>query len=257
MNTAKLLSIAEHAHYPFKSYPHSSCKTILFPGCSFPSQFPKTTDALATLCRSAGIGVAYDCCGSPLAGFGDVKGANRVLGNLCRRFDRLDCERVVLVCPNCQQHLESRIGRKVIGILELFEELGVQNASAFDNGKLFVPCPDRKSHTTEQKLRSSFDLQGVETLNHAPCCGLRPDLASKGAEYSTRLGKKAIEQAGDECIYTYCASCAGQFARLGHPNCRHAVSVILGIDEQPDSKHALTNRAKRKFDRNTDPVEGK
>ncbi len=257
MNTAKLLSIAEHAHYPFKSYPHSSCKTILFPGCSFPSQFPKTTDALATLCRTAGIGIAYDCCGSPLDGFGDVKGADRVLNNLRRRFDRLDCERIVLVCPNCHQHLEGRIDRKVIGILELFEELGVRNTSEFGVGKLFIPCPDRKSHTTEKRLRSNYGLQRVETLDHAPCCGLRPDLASKGANYSARLGNKAIEQAGGERIYTYCASCAGQFARLGHPNCRHAVSMILGIDEQPDSKHALANRAKRKFDRNTNPIENR
>ena len=51
MNTAKLLSVGEHAHYPFKSYPSAQCETILFPGCAFPSQFPRTMDKLAQVCR--------------------------------------------------------------------------------------------------------------------------------------------------------------------------------------------------------------
>ena len=253
MNTAKLLSVAEHAHYPFKSYPHAACRTILFPGCSFSSQFPKTMDALSLLCREAGIGVAYDCCGSPLAGFGEQKSAKRVLGSLNRRFDQLKCERVVLVCPNCRDHLAGKLDCELVDVFDLFEELQIQSIGQFSTGKLFIPCPDKERRATEQKLRSRFDLSAVKTFDHAPCCGLHPDLAGKGAEYSARLGRKAIEQAEGNRIYTYCASCAGQFSRLGHPNCRHAVSVVLGIDEEPDSRHALANRAKRVFDHKTDP----
>ena len=254
MNVAKLLSVAEHAHYPFKSYPHGDCRTILFPGCSFPSQFPQTMDALALLCRKAGIGIAYDCCGSPLAGFGEQKAAARVLRNLDRRFAQLKCERIVLVCPYCEKHLAGKLECEIVDVFDLFEELGIGRSGDFGTGKLFIPCPDRKRRVTESKLRSLYDLSNVETLEHAPCCGLRPDLVSKGSDYAARLGKKAIEQAEGERIYTYCASCLGQFSRLGYPNCRHAISVALGIDEQPDSKRALANRAKRKFDRNTDPM---
>jgi len=254
MNVAKLLSVAEHAHYPFKSYPHKTCRTILFPGCAFPSQFPQTMDALSLLCREAGIGVAYDCCGSPLAGFGEQQAAERVLRNLNRRFAQLNCERIVLVCPNCENHLADKLNCEVVGIFDLFEELGIDCAGCFGRGRLFIPCPDKKQRATESKLRKLYDLSGVETLNHAPCCGLRPDLASKGPDYSAKLGKKAIEQSEGKRIYSYCASCLGQFSRLGYPNCRHAVSVALGIDEQPDAKRALANRAKRKFDRNTDPL---
>lgn len=254
MNTAKLLSVAEHAHYPFKSYPRKECKTLLFPGCSFPSQLPQTMDALALLCRAAGIGIAYDCCGSPLAGFGEQKAAERVLRNLRRRFAQLKCERIVLVCPNCKQHLADKLECEIVDIFTLFGELGIDCAGTFSSGRLFIPCPDKKQRATENNLRSLYDLSNIETLNHAPCCGLRPDLASKGSGYSAKLGKKVIDQAENERIYTYCASCLGQFTRLGCSNCRHAVSVVLGIDEQPDAQHALANRAKRKFDRNTDPL---
>jgi Fe-S oxidoreductase len=255
VNIAKLLSVAEHAHYPFKSYPRKACHTILFPGCAFPSQFPRTMDALSQRCRDAGIGVAYDCCGSPLAGFGKAKSAQRVLDNLNRRFKQLGCERIVLVCPNCHAFLKGQLVCELIDIFDLLEELEVENVGEFGNGRLFVPCPDRKEHATEEKLRALCDLSGVVTLDHAPCCGLRPDLASKGADYSARLGRKAFEQAGGERIYTYCASCAGQFSRLGFADCRHIVSIQLGIDEQPDSSRALANRARRKFDRNTSPIE--
>lgn len=254
MNVAELLSVAEHAHYPFKSYPREDCKTILFPGCAFPSQFPKTMDELALLCRKAGVGVAYDCCGSPLAGFGKQKSAERVLRNLNQRLAQLGCERVVLVCPNCENHLVGKLNCKVMNVYDLFEELGIDCLGKFESGKLFIPCPDKKPRTIEKKLRSLHDLSDVETLEHAPCCGLRPDLARKGPDYSSKLGNNVVKQAEGERIFTYCASCLGQFSRLGYPNCRHVVSTVLGIDEQPDSKHALANRAKRKFGRNIDPL---
>lgn len=254
MNLAEFLSVAEHAHYPFKSYPRQKCKTVLFPGCAFPSQFPKTMDALSLLCREAGLGVAFDCCGNPLEGFGRQRDAERIINNLNRRFKDMGCERIVLVCPNCWHYLTGKVDCEVISVFDLFEELGVRNVDEFAEGGLFIPCPDKKQRILEAKLRSLYDLSEVTTITSAPCCGLRPDLAKKGPEYSTKLGRKVIEKAEGRLLYTYCASCLGQFSRLGYDNCRHVVSVVLGIDEPADSKRALANRAKRKFDRNVEPL---
>ncbi|MBQ9069084.1 MAG: (Fe-S)-binding protein [Eggerthellaceae bacterium] len=255
MNTAKLLSVGEHAHYPFKSYPKQQCDTILFPGCAFPSQFPRTMDKLSQVCREAGFGVAYDCCGDPVESYGEHKSAARILRNLQRRFDALGCKRVVVLCPSCTKHLTGKLDCEVVHLFSILDELGLEGTE-FGTGSLFIPCPDKKMRTTEGHLRQQCDLSAVKTMEKIGCCGLRADLASKGPEYVSSCSGKIIERSKEEggVLYTYCASCLGQFSRMGYDNCRHPVSVILGVDEAPDSGNAFMNRAKRKLDRNTNPV---
>ena len=256
MNTAKLLSVGEHAHYPFKSYPKQACETILFPGCAFPSQFPRTTDALADVCRKAGFGVAYDCCGDPVESYGEHKSAQRIQRNLQRRFDALGCKRVVVICPSCFNHLRGRLDCEVVHLFQILDELGLERFASFEKGSLFIPCPDRDTHEIEESLRASCDLSDVPTMTKVGCCGLRADFASQGPEVVTKLSNKIIDTSKKEggTLYTYCASCLGQFSRMGYNDCRHVVSVLLGVDEGPDSARALMNRAKRTLDRNTNPL---
>ena len=252
---AKLISVSEKARYPFKSYPTQPCETLLFPGCSFPSQFPRTMDALSQLCRNAGMGVAYDCCGNPLEGFNEPQKAQRVIDSLNRRFANLGVKRAVFVCPNCLSYLDGKVNCEVVSIFDIFEELGTPCAGEFHQGSLFIPCPDKKKRVLEQKLRSLYDLSSVQTMEGVACSGLRPDLASRGPEYVAKLSNMIIDKADNQCLYTYCASCLGQFSRMGYQTCTHVVSVVLGVTETPDSAHALANRARRKFDRNTNPCQ--
>ena len=252
---AKLLSVGEHAHYPFKSWPSQKCETILFPGCAFVSQFPRTTEALAQRCREAGFGVAYDCCGDPVESYGEHKSAARISRTLQRKLDVRGCTRVVVLCPSCLQHLRNTLDCEVVHLFAILDELGL-SASDFRHGSLFTPCPDRETREIEGCLRGSCDLENVKTMTKVGCCGLRADFASKGPEVVARLSTKIIDASKEEggLLYTYCASCLGQFSRMGYSNCRHAASVVLGIDEEPDSGRAFLNRAKRKFDRNTNPL---
>lgn len=254
MNTAKIITLVEKTHYPFKSYPSASCETILFPGCSFSSQFPRTTERLAQLCREAGFGVVYDCCGDPLEGFGREKSAQRVLRNLDRKLQRLGCKRLVLVCPTCRKHLMGKLSCEIVTIYDVIDELGIDLPESFGAGSLHVPCPDKKTRQLETKIRQLSDLGQVKTIAKAGCCGLRADLTSRGPEYVKKLSGIIIDNADEGMLYTYCASCLGQFSRMGYNDCRHVVSVLLGVDEEPDSARALMNRAKRTFDRNTNPL---
>ena len=254
MNTAKLITLIEKTHYPFKSYPREACDTILFPGCAFPSQFPRTMDRLSELCRQAGFGIIYDCCGDPLEGFGKEADSLRVLKNLDRRLGRLGCKRLVLVCPTCRKHLEGKLGCDVVTIYDVIGELDVDLPESVGEGSLHIPCPDKKSRLLEGKMRGLSDFDQVRTISKAGCCGLRADLASRGPEYVKKLSNIIINSADGGMLYTYCASCLGQFSRMGYNDCRHVVSVLLGVDEEPDSGRALMNRAKRKFDRNTNPA---
>lgn len=249
VNTARLANRLEKGHYPFKRYPKDVCETVLFPGCSFPSQFPRTMDALAELCRERGIGVAYDCCGSPLDGFGVEGGTARVLAGVERRLRRVGCRRVVTVCPNCEALFRARLGLPVVSAFELFAELGVEAKGRFGPGVLFVPCPDKARRQGERRIRALYDLSAVPTLEEAGCCGLLPAIAVRGPAAIAACTREVLEAVGERGLYTYCASCAGQFARMGCTRVRHVVSVVLGVDEKPDTAHALFNRARRRFER--------
>lgn len=255
MNTAKLITVAEKSHYPFKSYPRTQCKTIFFPGCAFPSQFPRTMDALSELCRKAGFGIAYDCCGEPLKGYGEKESGERVLANISKRLERLGCERLVVICPTCYKHLSRNLDCcEIASIYHVLDELGLDGSTELAEGRLYIPCPDKKNRELENKMRAGCDMTAVQTMEVYTCCGLRADLASRGPDYVKKLSNIIIDNAEGGRLYTYCASCLGQFSRMGYDNCRHVMSAILEIDETPDSGRAIINRAKRKFDRNTNPL---
>ena len=253
MNMAKLVCVAEKRRYPFRRYPRTRCATLLFPGCSFPSQFPRTTDALERLCTAHGVGVAFDCCGHPLDGYGERKAAVRAVDRVKRKLDDLGVERLATVCPNCLAYLVPRIDVPVVSVVELLQEWGVGAGAVFPEGVLHIPCPDRGTRKGEALVRDFADMGAVETLAGVGCCGLRPDVALKGPQVVRACTDRILGAAADRTVYTYCASCAGQFDRAGYGNCRHAVSVLLGVDEAPDCAHALANRARRRFDRAVEP----
>lgn len=259
MNIAKLINLTEKGHYPFKAYPSVDCDQILFPGCSFPSMFPKTMDAIAQFAREQGLGVSYDCCGKSLAGYGAAKVGERVLEGLEHRLGARHVKRVVTLCPNCLDHLGPRLSIEIVSVFQWLAELGFEAQGSFDEGSLFIPCPDRVSRKTEQLIRDNWDLSQVKTLEKVGCCGLRPEIYSKGADFAAKSTKRALDAADGDTLYTYCSSCLGQFSRVSKSagstgDFRHVLSVLLGIDEQPDVEHAFMNRAKRKFDSGVNPI---
>ncbi|MGI6755585.1 MAG: heterodisulfide reductase-related iron-sulfur binding cluster [Atopobiaceae bacterium] len=256
INTAKLTNALEKGHYPFKHYPHTRCETVYFPGCSFPSQFPETNAAVSEFCRERGVGVVYDCCARSLVGYGMEASAERALSGLLARLQRIGCSRVITACPNCLEYLSRTTDLEVVSLVDYFVHERVAAQSTFAPGLLFIPCPDKQDRTLERALRAAYDLSAVKTMEKAGCCGLRPEIFSQGSEVSSRAGTRVIDAAGDKIIYTYCASCLGQFARLGYARCRHVVSIILGVDEAPDAQHALANRARCKFAAQVEPKAG-
>ena len=270
MSLFDAISMLEKGHYPFSAYPKSFCKSILFPGCSLTSQFPHTTDALVRVCRGMGMGVVYDCCATAVAAQGKDALAGRVLSRIRGKLERLGCEEVVFACPNCYAHMAGKLGIRCISIYEklLQWQEGPQSerfaklvarergaALAKPRGVLFIPCPDRARHAWESQARMLIDLDDVTTLRGVPCCGLKPELACRGREAVRALDEVIFAKAAGQTIYTTCASCAGQFARMGYAGgVRHVLSVLLGVDEAPDCAHAIPNRARRKFDRNLEPL---
>ena len=238
--------IAEKKNYLFRNYKKGKCKSVLFPGCNFPSFFPKTTEYLVKAFAEKGIGVAYDCCGKPIAELGMAKVENEGLDALLKRLKNEGVEELVLLCPNCYYYLKPRIDIPCVSIYDKLKELGIGKHIPDETVHLFVPCPDKTSHSLKSSLESFLDGK-TEVIKGVQCCGLGGCAAAREPEISQSF-RNAVREQGIETVYTYCASCAGAMKRGGVENVHHVLVDILGTDEQAElSFKTIWNRAKHKF----------
>lgn len=232
----------EKRDYRFRNYKNAEGKSVLFPGCNFPSFYPETTRYLAGLVRrEAGMGTVFDCCGKPVAELGMKDQEERILADLNRRLLQAGVEEVVVLCPNCYHFLKGRLRAKVTDIYSKLAELGLGQKVP---GSLFVfpPCPDRQDRELLGKIRIFLERE-PQVEEAVQCCGLggsgsvrEPGLA---AEMTETLDRK-------KTVCTYCASCSGAFARKGY-RAEHLLLKILGREEAPDIRQSLLNRVKSAY----------
>ena len=56
---------------------------------------------LVKLLKEHGIGVAYDCCGKPIAELGLEVDEKRIIQRINDEFEKRGVEEVIMLCPNC------------------------------------------------------------------------------------------------------------------------------------------------------------
>lgn len=242
MHLSQRLMLLEKRHYPFRRWPKGPCSTLLFPGCNFPGQFPRATAYLEALCRERGVGVAYDCCGKPLGDAGDEAGSEHALAALERRLNALGVERVYTLCPNCASYLAPRLSVPVGSVYALLKDWGWSSPAQPPRGLIFPPCPDRQEGRWLEEAGALLPLDGLRQVEKVPCCGLRHDIAAHGPQAGEKLCALAREQLEGKPLFTYCASCSGQFARHGCGPVHHLLPWLLGVDEAPDCARSFLNR---------------
>lgn len=243
MNLSQRLMLMEKRHYPFRRWPKGPCSALLFPGCNFPGQFPKTMAYLEELCRERGVGVAYDCCGKPLDDGKDTAGAEKSLSALEKRLKKLGVQRVYTLCPNCAAYLGPRLSVPVSSVYELLKSWNWSAPAQPPEGLVFRPCPDRKEGKWFGEAGELLSLDGLRQVEKLPCCGLRHDIAAHGPQAGEKLCALARNQMNGQPLFTYCASCSGQFARHGCTPVHHLLPYLLGVDEAPDCARSFLNRA--------------
>ena len=239
--------IQEKKDYIFANYKNQTKNSVLFPGCNFPSFFPKATKQIIELLRKeAGIGVVFDCCGKPIAELGLLDKENEIIKRIEERLEKAGIEEIILLCPNCYHFLKPRLKVKVVSIYEKLHELGLGRKLL---GKLhiFPPCPDRESLEILQDIRVFLE-EKPEIINSAQCCGLGGCAGGKEPELAGDMVRVMAEEAENtkNRIYTYCASCSGNFVRKGYLEAEHILLSVLGLAEKPDTKKSIINRAKTK-----------
>lgn len=246
--TGYVMLLLEKKKYLFRNYKGALGKSVLFPGCNFPSFYPKTTRYLEQLLKPYGIGVVYDCCGKPVAELGMDEDADRILARIGQQLRKQGIEEFIMVCPNCYHYLKGKLPVKLVSIYEKLQELGLceKEKTLRKGNRVFLPCPDRYEKELFAQIQGLFD-QELIPITGAQCCGLGGCAAGKEPELVKCFSNEVKKEIGTDSLGVYCASCAGAWARQGISDVHHLLCDLLGVEEQPDIRHSLWNRMKRKF----------
>lgn len=241
----------EKKNYIFKNYKHSNTKSILFPGCNFSSFYPNATKKIANILKKEyNIGIAFDCCGKPVAELGIKEYEGNIIKNIEKNLELYGIEEIITLCPNCYYFFKPRIGVKIVTIYEKIFELGIK---VFDTDfpkemNLFLPCPDKESKYIKELILKLIPSckDNIKEIKDINCCGLggcamanERDIAKSFVE---KLKSKSLNN-----LYVYCATCAGNFNRNKINNIHHLLLDLLNIKENISNKTSLLNRAKFKY----------
>lgn len=235
--------LTEKRNYLFRNYRHAVSSSVLFPGCNFPSFYPRTMKKLAELfMEKEGIGAVYDCCGKPLSELGLYDQEEKIVRRIEREFQERGITEAIMVCPNCYYFLKPRLSVQVVSIYEKLTELGLGRKIP-GGGRIFCPCPDREGREWLKQIEL-FMEKPCEPMKQIQCCGLGGCAAIKESELAREMAEGIEKESG---LYVYCASCAGNLARSGCMDVWHVLAGILRTEERPDTGKSLLNRMKTKF----------
>lgn len=236
--------ITEKNNYKFRNWKHVTSGSVFFPGCNFPSMYPKTNAVLVKLFKDHGIGTVYECCGKPISELGLANDEERILNEIRVRLQAAGVTEVVTACPNCRYFFGDRLGAEVVSVYRKLSDLGLGKKLEGDM-EFYLPCPDRTERIWIEEMRPF--INGEITINDsAQCCGLGGNAAVCEKEIADRFVKK-LGESTEEHVFTYCASCMGRFRRRGLKSIDHVLPLIMGTNEQPDTAKSYINRVLTRF----------
>lgn len=233
--------------YKFSNYRKGKKKSVLFPGCNFPSFYPRTMKYLERLMKEHGIGIVYECCGKPVYELGMMENAICSVKYMEEKLKKQGVEELVLLCPNCFYFMRNKIDIPMVTIYEKLQELGEGRMVEQPDIPVYYPCPDRSEKRIFENIKPFLKGQSIDAFDKVQCCGLGGCAAAKEPELSALMAK-SIGEKGQQEVYTYCASCVSKYRRKGFEHSYHILPLILGIDEKvPLGIGPFLNRAKRKL----------
>ena len=237
----------EKEDYKFRNYKNAGGTSVFFPGCNFPSFYPRTTKYLSEFLKEkAGMGTVFDCCGKPVAELGLENREEELLREMDERLRRAGIRELVTACPNCYHFLYGRLSVKVTGIYEKLDELGgFRLAPEGGTRRMFLPCPEREDRVFLSQIQKLSEDELI-SYEDGQCCGLGGCAGKEEPELAREMPKGIP---GEEHFLTYCASCTGNLARKGYLHAEHVLPKILGTEEAPDTRKSLWNRVKTKYRR--------
>ena len=236
--------IGEKRNYRFRNWKHVTSGSVFFPGCNFPSMYPKTNAVLVRLFRRHGIGTVYECCGKPISELGFVDDEIKIINVIRKQLEEAGVDEVVTACPNCRAFFGDRLGVRVRSVYDKLHEIGAGRVLEGDL-EFYLPCPDRTERMWIEEIKP-FVKGSIKINDSAQCCGLGGSASVLEPELADGFVEKLGESSAGR-IYTYCASCTGRFKRCGLSSVEHVLPLIMGTGEKPDTAKSYVNRVLTRF----------
>ena len=216
-------------------------RELMFFGCNFPGFLPETTQKITEILEPLGVDFSIDCCGKPL--FEANTNFDKTKAHLNELFAAKGVETLILACPNCYHFLKDKVDVKIKTIYEKFEELGL-NREITEEAHIFYPCPER-IHKPIFETFKKYVPNLKNSFKDVNCCGLGG--LAKSSEPQIAAGyPQAVKDKKLPNLYTYCATCCGNFAKNGVQNIKHFATVMSGVNEAPNTAY-LKNVLSLKF----------
>ena len=216
-------------------------RELMFFGCNFPGFLPETTRKIIEILEPLGVDFSIDCCGKPL--FEANANFDKTKAHLNELFAAKGVETLILACPNCYHFLKDKVDVKIKTIYEKFEELGL-NREITEEAHIFYPCPER-IHKPIFETFKKYVPNFKNSFKDVNCCGLGG--LARSSEPQIAAGyPQAIKDKNLPNLYTYCATCCGNFAKNGVKNIKHIATVMSGVNEAPNTAY-LKNVLSLKF----------
>lgn len=238
-------AISEKRNYIFRNYKHATSGAVYFPGCNFPSLYPKTSDCISKLLfEKAGIGTIYECCGKPISDIGFIDDEKKIVEGLEKRFTENQITELIVACPNCYDYLKDKLNVKVTSIYSKLLELGIGKKLDGDR-TFFLPCPDRAERAWLAEIQKFVNGE-CKAIEDVQCCGLGGRAMTDEPEIAKSFTEKIKKQVNGK-IYAYCASCTGNIKRNGYKEITHILTEILETNEEPCTSTSYVNRVATKY----------
>lgn len=233
--------LKEKRDYIYRNWKRASSGPVFFPGCNFPSMYPRTNASIVSAFIEHGIGTVYECCGKPVAELGLKQDEDRIIEEIQSRINENSITEIITGCPNCREFFNDRLGVKVTGIFEKLAELGIGNVIEGDY-TFYIPCPDRSAKKWIEEIRP-FIGGKIDCIESVQCCGLGGSAAKEEPEIADSFINELKEKTANSAhVVTYCASCTGRFKRGGCDDIDHIITKVIGTNESPDVKKSYINR---------------
>ena len=213
--------------YIYKNDGFSKSEDLIYFGCSFPGYYPKTSQKLIEIGKKLGVDYDIDCCKFTI----NLLGEDQDLTSMDDYFYEKGVKRLICVCPNCYHFLKAKL--KKTKVISIFKFLYDNNIGKKLDKKIevYFPCSDRYNREIFGDIEKFLENGFIDQYKDINCCGLGGAALSNEKDIKGYI-KEKMENAQEDSIYTYCASCSYQFSSYGLKNIRHILSEILGVEEK-------------------------
>jgi uncharacterized membrane protein YdjX (TVP38/TMEM64 family) len=218
--------------FPFSHYDLD--KSVFWPGCGLAGENPALIGVVRKQLAAAlggRVGLVLDCCFDPLYQLGDTDAVAAAIAGLQERLKMGKVEQLVTGCVNCQKVFSRYLDRvRVVHALQILPLRGGREGQAGDAVFLHHPCYASKMAEVQERARDLLQAQGLAVVEPAMpcCCGSGGGLDIFAPELAQRFAMRALKQASDRPVITYCMGCKGRFSKQGK-EVRHVLEMQGGM----------------------------